>query len=245
MRSETIHQGLSGAELEITDGFEIEVHSSDGGFDFEGFQHARAAATMPARQRRPPENREPSSVTAEWPELTGIDSALVVSLGFGLDALLSVPDALATWPVENWEPVGTATADEICEYVTANLAVDIDPGHLRAAVEWMTVTASGLESDLKGDLTEHWELDRREHRLTVRPLVPRVDGRLLVLPWAAGGARRILIGSVMDGRLPWPETALPRPASGRRRTTGRIGTGSSKQRRWRPFMRTALARSET
>jgi hypothetical protein len=213
LRSETIHQRLSGAELEITDGFEIEVHSSDDGFNFQGFQHARAVATMPARKRRPPENHEPMSVTAAMPELIGIDSALVGSLGFGLDALLGVPDVLTGWPVENWAPVGKATADEICEYVTENLAVDVDPGHLRAAVEWLTLTAAGLESDLKGGVTEHWELDRRAHRLTVRPLVPRADGRLLILPWTSGATRRILIGNVTDGRLPWPEATLPKPVA--------------------------------
>ncbi len=211
LRSETIHQRLSDAELEITDGYEIEARSTGGGFDLEAFNRARSLVTMPGRQSPPRENDQPMTVTAAMPELGGIDAALIGSLGFGVDALLGVPEVLTGWPVENWAPVATATVNEVCEFVAENLAVDIDPGHLRAAAEWLTLTPEGLRSDLGGELIEHWELDRRAHRLAVRPLIRGVDRGLLVLPWAAGRARQILLGNLRDGRLPWPERALPQP----------------------------------
>ena len=52
LRSETIHQRLSDAELEITDGYEIEARSTGGGFDLEAFNRA-ALASHDARAPKP------------------------------------------------------------------------------------------------------------------------------------------------------------------------------------------------
>lgn len=91
------------------------------------------------------------------------------------------------------------------------LLVRIDPGEIDSAARWLTLDPEGVTTDLRGGAIEHWELNRRAYRLATRPLVPTTDEEVLVAPWAAGYTRTILAGNLLDGRLPWPDTALPGP----------------------------------
>jgi len=72
-------------------------------------------------------------------------------------------------------------------------------------VSWLTLRTS----DLRGEALEHWELDRRAVRLATRPLVEAAEGGLFVCPWAASATRTIISNHLLDGRLPWPQSALP------------------------------------
>jgi hypothetical protein len=158
-----------------------------------------------------PNPGDPIRISAALPKLAGIDAALRSECGFGIDALLGVPDALTSWPVDDNAPVAAATYDEIVLHCENMLLVEIDPGELGAAARWLTLDPDGVASDLRGGAIEHWELNRRAFRLATRPLVPTSDDGVVVAPWAAGYTRTILAGNLLDGRLPWPDTALPAP----------------------------------
>lgn len=54
----------------------------------------------------------------------------------------------------------------------------------------------------------HWETERRAKRVLTSPLVATTDG-LWVLPWLAESTLRVFLNYLSDGRLPWPDTALP------------------------------------
>lgn len=211
MRSETIHQRLSETEIEITDGYEVVLHNAPGDLDFDKLQYTRAARSMPERpnSEEQPQPGPPISVSVALPKLAGIDAALRSECGFGLDSLLGVPEALTGWPVDDDAPVGAATVEAITSFCADALVLKIDPGELHAAARWLTLTPEGVASDLRGGAIEHWELNRRAHRLATRPLVPTSDGRVFVAPWTAGYTRTILAGNLLDGRLPWPDTTLP------------------------------------
>lgn len=122
-----------------------------------------------------------------------------------------MPDALTGWPVDDDAPVAAATFDCIESFCKEALVVDIDRRELDAAARWLTLDPDGVASDLRGGAIEHWELNRRSFRLATRPLVPTSGEEVLLSPWAAGYTRRILAGNLLDGRLPWPDTALPAP----------------------------------
>lgn len=213
MRSETIHQGLSETEIEITDGYEVVLHHAPGDLDFDQLQYTRAAQSMPERPNAvaQPQPGEPIRISVALPKLAGIDAALRSECGFGVDALLGVPDALTSWPVDDDAPVAAATFDGIVSFCKDALLVEIDPGELDAAARWLTLDPGGVASDLRGGAIEHWELNRRSFRLATRPLVPTSGEEVLLSPWAAGYTRTILAGNLLDGRLPWPDTALPAP----------------------------------
>jgi hypothetical protein len=208
MRSETIHQGVSGTELEITDSFELIARSAEVDFDAEAFN--RAITTQAAPQRLTSDDVDDDaddvparSIDEAWPETAGVDSALRAELGFGFHAMLCVIDTVTAWPVRDVEPVAAVSkADLVAE--AADLT-DCEPEELGYAVDWLTLRSA----DLQGELLEHWELDRRAVRLLSRPLVDDGSGHILLCPWAASMTRRVLLGHLSDGRLPWPQSALP------------------------------------
>jgi hypothetical protein len=76
---------------------------------------------------------------------------------------------------------------------------------MHRAADWLTLRCAALQ----GEMLEHWELDRRAVRLASRPLVEPEPGQLLLCPWAASMSRHILLGHLSDGRLPWPQSAVP------------------------------------
>jgi hypothetical protein len=209
MRSETIHQAVSGTELEITEGFELIARSTDIDFDFAAFNRAHAEATLPTRPAPPKIEQEdaddgkPRSVVGALPELAGIDAEMRQELGFGIDSLLGILDTVIGWPVDDEEPVAVVTASALVDQASE------DTGCIRSelqhAVSWLTLQAS----DLRGEALEHWELDRRAMRLATRPLVEAPEAGLLVCPWAASATRTIISNHLLDGRLPWPQSALP------------------------------------
>ncbi|MFD0576076.1 hypothetical protein [Dactylosporangium darangshiense] len=208
MRSETIHQRVSGAELEITDGYEIIVRPADLDLDVAAFNRALTAATPPQRlmvsePEESPDDASPHTVERAWPEIDGVDSALRTSLGFGVHTLLCVLDTVASWPVDDGEPVvfvpSAVLVTEAAEQTDGDLL------ELTLAVEWLTLRPAAL----KGEMLEHWELDRRAVRLASRPLVGVGDDGVFLCPWAASMSRRIMLGHLSDGRLPWPQSALP------------------------------------
>jgi len=212
MRSESIHQRLSATQIEITDGYEVVLHHEAGDLDFDQLRYSRAQQSMPERPRLAEPGAgagEPISLAVALPKLADIDEALRDDCGFGVDALLGVPDALTCWPVDDDSPIAVATVEAIASFCADALLLQIDPAELHAAASWLTLDPDGVASDLRGGAIEHWELNRRSYRLATRPLVPTRNGEVFVAPWTAGYTRTILLGNLLDGRLPWPDNALP------------------------------------
>jgi hypothetical protein len=56
---------------------------------------------------------------------------------------------------------------------------------------------------VRADTTGVWDVERRDSRITARPLIA-VDGGLLILPHLCATAREVFLGRLSDGRLPWP-----------------------------------------
>ena len=209
MRSETIHQAVSGTELEITEGFELIARSTDIDFDFAAYNRAHAEATLPTRPAPPNSEEEdaddgqPRSVVRALPELAGVDAAMRQELGFGIDSLLGILDTVIGWPVDDDEPVTVVTSSALVDQASEDTGCI--RSELQPAVSWLTLQAS----DLRGEALEHWELDRRAVRLATRPLVEAAEGGLFVCPWTASATRTIISNHLLDGRLPWPQSALP------------------------------------
>lgn len=209
MRSETIHQAVSGTELEITDGFELIARSTDIDFDWIAFNHAIAATTPPTRPRPQLTDRDrtdddqPRSIVGALPEIAGIDAAIGEELGFGIDALLGALDTVIGWPVNDHEPITAVAPSALLDKAVGTTGYN--RSELHAAVNWLTLRSS----DLAGDALEHWELDRRAVRLATRPFVEAPEGRLYLCPWGASATRTIIGNHLLDGRLPWPQAALP------------------------------------
>jgi hypothetical protein len=208
MRSETIHQRVSGAALEITDSYELIARPADLDFDAAAFNRAVAAATPPQRLTTPEPDNPSEEISAPtighiWREIAGVDSAMRATLGFGVQALLCVLDTVICWRVDDDEPVAIVLTPDIIAHAAE--LTDGDQRELKHAVEWLTLRPAALQ----GETLEHWELDRRAVRLASRPLVEAESEKLLLCPWAASMSRQVLLGHLSDGRLPWPQSALP------------------------------------
>ena len=219
-RSDAIFRNIQNTLVELTDLFEIAVHETDDATDVDmsGYSLARAAATMPSAVPINPgqdvatdddsDGYEPRSMLELMPKVTDIDTAMRGSLGFGLDALTGVLNVGTQWDATTAAPITLATPEEI-----ADACIELTTGATRkeylAAVEWLT-----LRSDqLGGETIPHWETESRARRIAVCPLVEAEDGHVWVLPWTIESTTRILANYLTDGRLPWPESALPNQVS--------------------------------
>ena len=66
-----------------------------------------------------------------------------------------------------------------------------------------------------------WAVEDRAERIATRPFVVRGDD-LLILPWSADMALRVLYTYLGDGRLPWPTSMMDRS-----KTSGTKGISSA------------------
>lgn len=205
-RSEAIHVGLIDACTEITEDYRILLRAGPDAFDQAAYAEAHASATLPARPpAKPMEEPDPSevSIVGLFPKLSGVDDSLRGSLGFGLDALVGTLDHLSHWEVADSAPVARVPLVELVETISAD------------ATSWSSEVGPAVQRLLLGrevlelETLEPWELDRRAVRLLTRPVVETRSGEALVAPWAAGTTRSVILNHLEDGRLPWPESALP------------------------------------
>lgn len=213
LRSEFIHLDLLAAATEISHNYELHYLHPDGpgDVDMERYAAARNRATLPeaipisANTDSEPQLDDGSvtPIPESMPALREPDSAMRRSLGFGLDALANILNTAMEWDVSDSDPVGVTASENIVEQ-TAAVATHVPPEELRGALAWLTLSGS----DLRDQGIEHWEIERRRYRLSTRPFVALGDERFL-LPWSSEGALRLLANYLGDGRLPWPDVALP------------------------------------
>ncbi|MCU1364432.1 MAG: hypothetical protein JWN39_71, partial [Ilumatobacteraceae bacterium] len=198
-RSDAIHWRLQEVELEVSDLFEVNVHTTDRPTDLDmaAYSAARSEATMPAGvpiaagQHLDPdegtETSEPHPVVQQLPALAPIDTAMRDSLGFGLDALAACLNVASEWESTNEESIVRIDALAFVEECV-RVTIDVSTHELHAAVNWLTLKSS----DLQVQTIPHWETERRARRLAVCPFVEAESGTFWALPWAAGATLRIL-----------------------------------------------------
>ena len=209
-RSEAIHRGLINTTTTISEVYIVDTESGaePGDIDMGRYTTARLHATRPAPVKigaaettsDDAETDPPPSIAESLPELGPIDEALKETLGFGLDAIIWCYKCAIRWEVP---PERTVGSTDRAYFVEA--AVDANPQvaseEYSAVLEWLElqgIEAAGIEP---------WAVEHRAERIATRPFVVR-DDVLLILPWSAGTALRIVYNYLRDGRLPWPASMM-------------------------------------
>ena len=226
LRSELLHYDLKRTGIVIDERFQIHIDEPNEPTIIDGasYEKQRATAILPepipintsgaSNTEVVPHDSRP--IRDMRPELAEIDDGLQDDLGFGLDALTGVLVVASDWKVTPEKPFAVTTLEDFAE-----VAVDRIPGatleECRQAIEWLTLRAE----DLRADIQEYWETERRVARVDTRPFVER-DQSLYVLPWTSASALRVLLSYLEDGRLPWPRPA----SSGKAQAEGKyLGKG--------------------
>lgn len=213
-RSDAIHFQLTRTAVEISDLYEVNVvHSNDPtDVDVGAYNNTRSVHMLPAavpiateqHVEEDIEDQEPRPVVDLMPELAEIDDAMRATLGFGIDAITGVLN-VASQSDATADAPATVTTPEAFVQQCINLAVGATPDEYAAALAWLTLRGT----DLAADVIPHWETERRAKRITTSPFV-QTSGGLWVLPWTAESTLRIFANYLGDGRLPWPDSTLPR-----------------------------------
>ncbi|PZS37388.1 MAG: hypothetical protein DLM62_19535, partial [Pseudonocardiales bacterium] len=152
-------------------------------------------------------NAYPRAVVELMPELAPIDDAMRSTLGFGIDAVTGLLNVATQWDADPSAPATLTTPDAVVDQCV-ELAVGARREEYAAALDWLTLRGT----DLAAETIPHWENERRAKRITTSPFIATPDG-VWVLPWTAESTMRIVANYLGDGRLPWPDTALPKPVT--------------------------------
>lgn len=194
--------------------FEVQVEQSDEPTDFDmgAYSNLSAHGSLPppvpisTQQHTAPADdgeEEPQALIELRPDLADLDGAMRQSLGFGLDALTGVLNVATQWDAHAGAPATLTSLEAVAEACVA-MAVGATRKEYAAAAQWLTLGVS----DLDGGTIPHWETERRAKRIATSPLVESPSG-LWVLPWTTDSTLRIVANYLSDGRLPWPDAALP------------------------------------
>ncbi|MFI6095125.1 hypothetical protein ACIA8G_06225 [Lentzea sp. NPDC051213] len=219
-RSDALHHQLTRTAVELTGNYEVDIIDSDEPTDIDiaAYHDLRDHHTMPegipistgsgrGSDEEEAEEEGPRAVLDKLPQLAPIDREMRTTLGFGIDALVGVLNVAAQWEAD---PATSATLVSPLSVVDecVDLVAGADQAELAAALDWLTLRAG----DLQAETIPHWETERRDKRIATSPFVECAGG-LWVLPWAAEYTRRIVGAYLSDGRLPWPDKALPEKLS--------------------------------
>lgn len=134
------------------------------------------------------------------------DAVMKRELGTGVDGLKAVLGTAITW---------NPTSDDVVEVTRAELR--------DAAVAWSSLPLQEIEAaldllilapaQLRDEGLRYWEQERRRYRLTTRPLISLGNDRLILIPRLIEVAQDIYAAYLLNGRLPWPPSAVPRSVS--------------------------------
>lgn len=216
LSSEMSHQGIGGLQVEMLESGELVFTPEDSErADIASFQAAVATSDGTESVSRllnriePPDDARnaPESIVSVIPELEPAQASLKEELGFTLDALIGVFDAVEKWEIPHGQVFASASAREIAEAaVRLHGVASID--EYEKAVMWLARTANDTAADSESEIPiKHWEIERRAERIDTRPIV-QWGNTLYVLPWTASNAWKIMLNYLGDARLPWPEEMI-------------------------------------
>jgi hypothetical protein len=144
------------------------------------------------------------SISSAYTEsLRVIDGLLQRDLGCSIDALIAVLATAASIDVD---------ADGLRELPRSELVrsasqwSQVDTTLIEAASALLTLTPQAIQSEGH----DYWQVERRSHRLTVRPLIEVAGDVLLIAPHCVRAAQRLVADALLDGRLPWPKRTVSR-----------------------------------
>lgn len=214
-RSDSIHHHLTRSVIEVSDLYEVNIVDSQRPMDVDiaAYQAERARRTMPeavpiqgeGHAELEPVEEDPKPLVKTNPVLAPIDEVMRSQLGFGVDAAVGILNVATQWEVTAATPAARVPRGAvIAQCVEA--AIGATTAEYEAALDWMTLRGD----DLAQEPIPHWETERRAKRLTTSPFVADEE-HVWVLPWSAGSALQIFANYLSDGRLPWPNRALPKP----------------------------------
>ena len=214
-RSEALHLELADHSVVVSDVYEVTISENDlrASIDFESFARDRSLAALPdpvpigTRSDLSEPSQEWSPIGVRLPEYKAIDQSLQESLGFGIDAITSILDAIIHWPVSTLHCTNLASPEQIAaEAHSANPAISL--GSYTEAVLWLSLGTEDFDS--AESTIEHWEVEPRSARIATRPLA-REEPKVWVSPWTAQIATQIFVNYLSQHRIPRPDTELPNP----------------------------------
>jgi hypothetical protein len=134
------------------------------------------------------------------------DTVMRRELGTGIDGLRAVLGTAVNW-TPNSDDVAETSRDELRDAAIAWSG--LTPSEIDAALGLLILTPA----QLRQEGLRYSEQERRAYRLATRPLICPGDDRLIIIPRQIEAAQDIYAGYLMNGRLPWPPSEVPRAVS--------------------------------
>jgi hypothetical protein len=135
--------------------------------------------------------------------LLNADAVMKQALGTGIDGFKAVLGTAVTW-TPNADDISEVSRDQLRDAAIAWSG--LPPSEIDAALALLTLTPAHLREEG----LPYWEQERRTYRLATRPLICPEGDRLILIPHRLAATQDIYVGYLLNGRLPWPPTTVPR-----------------------------------
>jgi len=132
--------------------------------------------------------------------LMSTDALMRAHLGTGLDGIRAVLGTAVDWTAD--------AAASAAEPQSLAQAAEDWSGLPRAEIDAAMILLSLDARNLHDEASRYWEVERRSHRLRVRPF-PVIGGKMWIMPWAAAATQELFSVYFQDSRLPYSDPALP------------------------------------
>jgi hypothetical protein len=153
-----------------------------------------------------PSERQDFALLRDLPvpgSLLNADAVMKRALGTGIDGFRAVLGTAVTW-TPNADDISEASRDQLRD--AAITWSSLPPSEIDAALALLTLTPA----QLREEGLPYWEQERRTYRLATRPLICPDGDRLILIPHRIAATQETYVGYLLNGRLPWPPTAVPR-----------------------------------
>lgn len=134
--------------------------------------------------------------------LRSADRAMLAQYGTGLSGLMAVLGTAGSWTSAG-DAVELVPLSDLRDAAVAWSSLPIE--QIDAALDRLILSGEAL----RNEGLRYWELEKRRVRLTTRPLV-QVDNKVIVVPWLIHATQGIYLRYLLEGRLPWHSTDIPK-----------------------------------
>jgi hypothetical protein len=185
-----------GAYLEADRAHKLRIRQSD---------HHESDVTVRLDEERPRQSSPfvPFSELDVPGSLRRANHTMLKHCGAGIDAISAVLGTAVSWTSGN-DHVALVSREELCDETQAWSSLSM--AEVGAALDRLILDPAQLR--IEG--VSYWELDRRRHRLTSRPLVLFSD-KLILMPWQIHASQGVYLRYLLEGRLPWHPADVPEP----------------------------------